>query len=725
MATILDVAKLAGVSQGTVSHVLNGKGNVSSEKIRIVEEAARKLGYTINEQARILRKGAGKIIGVILPTVECRQYREFFNSLKYYADGHGYSTELYLSNNSPQTELEMIQKAKSVMVCGHRRDHLLKPQKQSLSAFRSQQCPLRRTASRVSRRLLWIRLQACRNPYGKKNSFPNYRNIVVITESEKYSNEAEYLKGFLQETEKEFCGNILQVTTDIDQVSHSVLNLFASEEEIDVIVTTNIGFAEKIRQLTQSFFSENQVDIHTLSPVVSLPEKDFKKYELNYSLLGREVASDIIHFKGESAPEDHIFDNDGERNWKNIDIQNDKADCLNILALDSPESIIMQGMAQFYTEKTGTKVKIAVYSYDEIYEQFADPAMSSLYDIFRIDVTWLSWFSEQLLLPLEEIDPDIKHVFSEYLPTLEDKYCYVRNKIYALPFSPSSQLLFYRKDLFENIAVKRIYQEKYRQELTVPRTFREYNQIAAFFTEGTGFDSNVRYGTHLTLGNTGVAATEFLARFFSHKDNLYDESERIVLQNEIGKKALEELVEAQKYAPGKTSKWWTNTAKDFANGNVAMMINFSNYASEILGYNSKIVGNVGFAMVPGRNPIYGGGSLAVSRYSRHPKNALAFIKWITREPVASAMAALGSVSPCVKTYNKYDIINTFPWLEFSKDCFSLSRTKRLPETNPKPFDEKRFLNIIGSAVKNVTSGLLTVEEALTRAQHMLDHDLEI
>ena len=154
-------------------------------------------------------------------------------------------------------------------------------------------------------------------------------------------------------------------------------------------------------------------------------------------------------------------------------------------------------------------MKIAVYSYDEIYEQFADPAMSSLYDIFRIDVTWLSWFSEQLLLPLEEIDPDIKHVFSEYLPTLEDKYCYVRNKIYALPFSPSSQLLFYRKDLFENIAVKRIYQEKYRQELTVPRTFREYNQIAAFFTEGTGFDSNVRYGTHLTLGTPASQQRNF------------------------------------------------------------------------------------------------------------------------------------------------------------------------------------------------------------------------
>lgn len=44
MATIIDVAKLAGVSQGTASNVLNGKGNVSSEKIRAVEEAARRTG---------------------------------------------------------------------------------------------------------------------------------------------------------------------------------------------------------------------------------------------------------------------------------------------------------------------------------------------------------------------------------------------------------------------------------------------------------------------------------------------------------------------------------------------------------------------------------------------------------------------------------------------------------------------------------------------------------
>ena len=61
-------------------------------------------------------------------------------------------------------------------------------------------------------------------------------------------------------------------------------------------------------------------------------------------------------------------------------------------------------------------------------------------------------------------------------------------------------------------------------------------------------------------------------------------------------------------------------------------------------------------MVPGKNPIYGGGTVGISKNSRRKEDAFAFIKWITTEPAASGMAALGSVSPCAKTYNKYDII---------------------------------------------------------------------
>ena len=57
MATIKDIAKKAGVAQGTVSNVLNGKGNVSSDKIRRVMEAARQLGYVPNERAAFAAQG--------------------------------------------------------------------------------------------------------------------------------------------------------------------------------------------------------------------------------------------------------------------------------------------------------------------------------------------------------------------------------------------------------------------------------------------------------------------------------------------------------------------------------------------------------------------------------------------------------------------------------------------------------------------------------------------
>ena len=63
MTTIKDIARLAGVSHGTVSNVLNKRGNVSIEKINLVENAARILGYKRNAQAQQLRQGRNKFVG--------------------------------------------------------------------------------------------------------------------------------------------------------------------------------------------------------------------------------------------------------------------------------------------------------------------------------------------------------------------------------------------------------------------------------------------------------------------------------------------------------------------------------------------------------------------------------------------------------------------------------------------------------------------------------------
>jgi DNA-binding LacI/PurR family transcriptional regulator len=61
----VDVARLAGVSQKTVSRVFNNEQYVSAEVRRRVMEAAEHLGYRLNNAARALASGRTRSIGVV------------------------------------------------------------------------------------------------------------------------------------------------------------------------------------------------------------------------------------------------------------------------------------------------------------------------------------------------------------------------------------------------------------------------------------------------------------------------------------------------------------------------------------------------------------------------------------------------------------------------------------------------------------------------------------
>jgi LacI family transcriptional regulator len=63
--TITDVARLAGVSPGTASKALNGRGGISLETTRRVRLAADQLGYQPNALARGLLSGRTYTVGLI------------------------------------------------------------------------------------------------------------------------------------------------------------------------------------------------------------------------------------------------------------------------------------------------------------------------------------------------------------------------------------------------------------------------------------------------------------------------------------------------------------------------------------------------------------------------------------------------------------------------------------------------------------------------------------
>jgi LacI family transcriptional regulator len=67
--TITDVARLAEVSVGTVSHVLNGTINVSMGLRERVERAMAMLGYEQNMLAHAQRRQLAPVVGLSVPHV--------------------------------------------------------------------------------------------------------------------------------------------------------------------------------------------------------------------------------------------------------------------------------------------------------------------------------------------------------------------------------------------------------------------------------------------------------------------------------------------------------------------------------------------------------------------------------------------------------------------------------------------------------------------------------
>lgn len=103
MATIYDVARMAGVSPATVSRVFNGVG-VSEAKTSAVKSAAAQLNFTPNRAARTLRRQSSEVIALVIPDIENPYFTEMARGVEDVASEAGYS--VVLCNTDAQIEKE-------------------------------------------------------------------------------------------------------------------------------------------------------------------------------------------------------------------------------------------------------------------------------------------------------------------------------------------------------------------------------------------------------------------------------------------------------------------------------------------------------------------------------------------------------------------------------------------------------------------------------------------
>ncbi|MET7763632.1 LacI family DNA-binding transcriptional regulator [Streptomyces sp. NPDC005393] len=98
-ATSRDVARVAGVSQATVSLVLGDKwpGRVSERTAQAVRAAARDLGYRPNLAARSLRLGRTRTVLLVVPALTTEFFARVYTGAARVAADHGFGVVLYPS----------------------------------------------------------------------------------------------------------------------------------------------------------------------------------------------------------------------------------------------------------------------------------------------------------------------------------------------------------------------------------------------------------------------------------------------------------------------------------------------------------------------------------------------------------------------------------------------------------------------------------------------------
>lgn len=109
MTTIRDVAQRAGVSQSTVSHVINNTRYVRPEVARRVRQAMAELHYTPNRLARSLRRKVSHTIGLITPDNANPFFAQVAQAVEEVCFQQEYTVLLGNAAGDPDRELRYIQ----------------------------------------------------------------------------------------------------------------------------------------------------------------------------------------------------------------------------------------------------------------------------------------------------------------------------------------------------------------------------------------------------------------------------------------------------------------------------------------------------------------------------------------------------------------------------------------------------------------------------------------
>ena len=527
MPTIKDIAVRAGVSHGTVSNVLNKRGNVSAEKIQLVEQVARELGYQINAQAQQLRAGVTKKVCVILPEIGIRRYSDFYTGLERELHSYGFDIELICTDHLAHNEKTAVKKALSlnpaalVLISSMLRNKGFYTEGNNLIFVERKPKNLPEDAVIAA-----FDYEKAGHDMAENCVKKGYKNIALLCGAGQSSNRKTFVNGAVSVLDDSNCE--YRVFSNDDELS--LLEAFSVLNEKDAFDAVIAGGEEDVKYLKKALeYCPN----HSLPHIYALysktmdPVEGVCPYFLNYRLLGRRTAEYIREmYQKENQEQRSVqektcirLDNDGFLNDPGSVFREKTAvlripasgeETLHFLTIQNATSQAIRLLLPKFQEETGIRVNLISVAYDELHTMAKSCCQGSFYDLIRIDMAWLAELGDRLYRPLDEKKCEIQQLKDRILPGLDKNYSRIGEKFYAFPLDACIQMLFYRKDLFENELIKREFFETCKKKLDVPSDFESYNEIARFFSRRFNPDSPTRFGTAVTYGRTFLAGCDFL-----------------------------------------------------------------------------------------------------------------------------------------------------------------------------------------------------------------------
>lgn len=741
MATMKDVARLAGVSHGTVSNIINGAKGVSLDKVKRVEKAMKELAYEPNAIARSLRLSKSMQIDVILPNIVAAAMAQMYTNLSALFAEKGYVTNLHITNEDAELETRLLN-----MSLMHNVDGVMLAtcQPQNTELFRR----LRQSGLKIvflqrepdDEKRHYVGLDARRQARSTVSQLlkAGYGNIGILLSPIQYTLEEQTFNGYV-EAHRDHNLTVQQhlcavSSYDREGLLKEALRLVASAKPPQVILVICsqamdavlkacevLHIPKHARPLvvanmpTSWTLTSREGVIYVPHPYIELVEAAFQMM-LDYIERGAKFSARTVFLK---VKPEHLKELDPK---PEIKVTEPRRKLRVLLTIDRAR-YAMETMKSDFEQKTGMELEIDAKAYPKMYWAIRDEWYKDNYDVFDVDIPWLAEFAQKKVV--ENLDRYIARdpdYYDDMLPNIFDKYSLRQGSVYAIPFTFCTQLLFYRKDCFADIRMQRMFYEQHKKELRPPHTWEEFNLVAQFFTRKYNPDSPTEFGTTLGSRMSSGGVCEYLPRLWSFGGKVHDGT-RFTLDSEEAVRALENYRESFRYASdGSCDNWWGEQAVEFRSGKTAMITLFTDNMSTVTEWSkSRVNGKIGFSFMPGKVSVDGGWALAVNAGSRQKDAAFEFIKWATDREISVLNTILGGFVPRRTAVENLEVANVYPWLHRTVEASEFGRTRELPlKTDGTCLSEQRFEDILGKAVYDTVTGRSDACAALAAATEKLN-----